>query len=241
MGRSQKNKKKRKGEKPRGNIKPPRHTYLDWGKTIFLFLVTMTTVVAIPTPGSYRWGGGGGRATEASAAEDPRSGHTGASGAEGQPSAAVATASFFCGGGEGTSLEGDLPAAPTTGVSADASKGAVLYAEASPPPTESVRLLSGLSSLGAVEEVPRNTSIWPGPRGQTPALSSGSVELPWGLGPPVGAPCGGTLPPRLHTSTTSSKEVSESSSSVFGSDGDSSRGSPSRACYRRRFSRASLA
>jgi hypothetical protein len=68
--------------------------------------------------------------------------------------------------------------APTMGATADAPEGAVLSAEASPPPTGSVRFLSGLLGLGAREEVPRNTSISPEARGQAPALSSRSVELP---------------------------------------------------------------
>jgi hypothetical protein len=63
-------------------MKLSHHTYLDLGKTIFLFFVAVTTAVAVPTPGSYRCGGassGEGRATETSAMEDPKLGDTEAS------------------------------------------------------------------------------------------------------------------------------------------------------------------
>jgi hypothetical protein len=139
------------------------------------------SAVAVPSPRSYSWGGnggGGGRAMEASAAKDPRLGDTGASRAGGRPLAAMAASLVFYGGGEGTSLKGDLPATPAMSAATDALEGAVLYTEASPPPIEGVRLPPSLSGLGAREEVPRNTNISPGPRGQTPALSSGSAELP---------------------------------------------------------------
>jgi hypothetical protein len=86
--------------------------------------------------------------------------------------------SIVRGGGEGTSPEGGLLATLASGATADAPEGAVLGTEASPPPTRSVKLRSGLSGLGAWEEVPHNTSISPGPRGQAPALSSESAELP---------------------------------------------------------------
>jgi hypothetical protein len=52
------------------------------GKAIFLFFIAVTTAVAVPALGSYRWGGGDGsdgRVTKASAIEDPRSGDTRAS------------------------------------------------------------------------------------------------------------------------------------------------------------------
>jgi hypothetical protein len=150
---------------------------------IFLFFITVMTVVAVPSPDSYRWGGGGGgsgsgRTTEAPAAEDPMSGHTMAPGAKGHPPAAEVASSIVRGGGEGTSPEGGLLATLASGATADAPEGAVLGTEASPPPTRSVKLRSGLSGLGAWEEVPHNTSISPGPRGQAPALSSESAELP---------------------------------------------------------------
>jgi hypothetical protein len=139
----------------------------------------MTIIVAVPSPDSCRWGGGGsGRMTEASAAEDPKLGHTGAPGAKGRPLAAETASSVIRGGGEGTSPEGDLLTTPASGATADAPERAVLSAEASPPPTESVKLRLGPSGLGAWEEVPCNTSISPGAWGQAPALSSGSAKLP---------------------------------------------------------------
>jgi hypothetical protein len=54
-------------------------TYLDLGKTIFLFFDIVMTAVATPTPGSYHWGGDYGRATETSTVEDARSGDARAS------------------------------------------------------------------------------------------------------------------------------------------------------------------
>jgi hypothetical protein len=54
-------------------MKLPHCTYLDLGKVIFLFFVTVTTVVATPAHSSYRWGSGGssdGRATETPAVEN---------------------------------------------------------------------------------------------------------------------------------------------------------------------------
>jgi hypothetical protein len=64
---------------------------------IFLFFITVMTAVAVPSPDSYRWGGGGdgGRTTEAFVAEEPRLGPTGASGAKGRPLAVEAASSVF--------------------------------------------------------------------------------------------------------------------------------------------------
>jgi hypothetical protein len=53
------------------------------GKAIFLFFIAVTTAMAVPAPGSYRWDGDGGdddgRATKTFAVGDPKSGDTGAS------------------------------------------------------------------------------------------------------------------------------------------------------------------
>jgi hypothetical protein len=59
-----------------------RRTYLDLGKTIFLFFVAMTTVMVVLAPGSCHWDGGSGgdgRTMETCAVEDPRSSDTRAS------------------------------------------------------------------------------------------------------------------------------------------------------------------
>jgi hypothetical protein len=124
---------------------------------IFLFFVAVMTAVVVPFPDSCRWGGGGGGGgtTEALASEDPRSGHTRAPRAKGHPLVAGAassvvrgggaTSSVVRGGGEGASPERDLPATSTSGATAVAPEGAVLGAEASPPPTQSIKLHSGLS------------------------------------------------------------------------------------------------
>jgi hypothetical protein len=109
---------------------------------IFLYFIAVMTAVAVPSPDSCHWGGSGdgsGRTIEVPAAEDPRSGHTEAPGAEGCPPIAKAASSVIRGGGEGTSPEGDLPTTPALGATADAPEGAVLGTEASPPPTRSTK------------------------------------------------------------------------------------------------------
>jgi hypothetical protein len=64
---------------------------------IFLFFITVLTAMAVPSPDSYRWGGGGdgGRTTEAFVAKEHRLGLTGESGAKGRPLAVEAASSVF--------------------------------------------------------------------------------------------------------------------------------------------------
>jgi hypothetical protein len=80
--------------------------------------------------------------------------------------------------GDGGTSSKDLPVASASGADINILEGIALGLEASPPLSRSVKLPLGLPGLGAEVALPHSTIISVGPRGQTPALSSESTELP---------------------------------------------------------------